>query len=72
MLQIINNALLYDELHQHEAELREMNELARQVNSKLDVEAIMRTNCLAAPLRYRNMRHLRPSALYCTTRKNVS
>lgn len=39
----INNALLYDELHQHEAELREMNELARQVNSKLDVEAIMRT-----------------------------
>jgi len=39
----INNARLYEELHQHEAELREMNELARQVNSKLDVDAIMRT-----------------------------
>ena len=39
----INNARLYEELRQHEAELYEMNELARRVNAKLDIEAIVQT-----------------------------
>ena len=39
----INNARLYEELRQHEAELSEMNELARRVNAKLDIEAIVET-----------------------------
>jgi len=39
----INNARLYEELRQHEAELSEMNELARRVNAKLDIEAIVHT-----------------------------